>query len=197
MSELSPCPACGASTPAAAEWCGHCCADLGSPPAASEEPESVELAEPTRAGWECRACGHDNDVAASVCERCGTSIYDSYGAASERAAADPEAALKRAVIFPGLGYSPLGYGGIGAVVGFLAVACGAVAVMLLVAGELIGLFLLLMFIGIWVASVMDIAQLARGGSEPLLRPRVLSALGGVVVIVLFLMVLLTFQSATT
>ena len=111
--------------------------------------------------------------------------------------ADPEGALRRSIIFPGLGYSLLGYGAIGAVVGFLAVACALVGVMLLVAGELAGIFLLVIFVAIWAGSIFDIVQLARGGSEPLLRPRVLSVVGGVVVILLMVMVLLAFQSATS
>jgi hypothetical protein len=127
---------------------------------------------------------------------CGTSIFDSYGATADAVYRDPEVALRRAIVFPGFGYSALGLGGVGAVVGFLAVACAVVGVMLLASGELVGLVLVATFGGLWAVSVFDVVQLARGGATSMLRPRVLSIIGGAVVGLLLLTVLVAFQEVT-
>lgn len=188
MPELASCSNCGATNPIDAAWCGQCFGVLG---------ESVpEVAAPTRRGWECRACGNENDVAASLCLACGTSIYDSFGAMSESSAPDPVAARRRSLIFPGFGYGSLGMAGIGVVVGFLAIACLVVGTMLLLADELVGLVLLASFATLWAGSVVDVARLARGERVPLLRPRVLSFVGGTVVLLLLVTVVAAFQSAT-
>ncbi len=105
MSELVTCAHCGATNPPDAEWCGQCFGSLGSRPEDSE-PESpatdgaATVQAPARSGWECRACQTVNDVDRSECSLCGLSIYDSYGAETERAAFDPETALRRSIIFP-------------------------------------------------------------------------------------------------
>lgn len=165
--------------------------------AATETTDAATLPTPTRSGWECRACSEINDVENSVCVACGLSIYDSYGADSGQKAADPETALRRSIIFPGFGYGSLGFGGIGMVTGFLAVASVIVGGMLVIAGELSGIVLIVTFVAIWAISVVDVIRLAQGEPVPLLRPRVLSVVGGIVVVLLLAMVLIAFQSATT
>jgi hypothetical protein len=87
--------------------------------------------------------------------------------------------------------------GIGVVAGFLAVAALVVGTMLLVADELIGLLLLAVFLALWATSVLDVARLAGGERVPLLRPRTLSLVGGIVVVLLLVTVAVAFQSATS
>ena len=206
MSELVTCSHCGATNPSDAEWCGQCFGSLGSRPSESPEPLEAESPAagppetdqvPARSGWECRSCQSVNDVDKSECSVCGLSIYDSYGADSDRAASDPETALRRAIIFPGFGYGSLGFGGIGVVAGFLAVAALVVGGMLVIAGELIGIILIVAAVAIWAISIIDVVRLAQGEPVPLLRPRVLSIVGGFVVILLMATVMLAFQSATS
>jgi ribosomal protein L40E len=193
MPDLASCRHCGASNPQDAEWCGQCFGVL-SPEAATEAPAVVAVT-PTRRGWECRSCGEENAVADSFCHACGTSIYDSYGARRE-SSADREAAVRRSFIFPGFGYGSLNLAGIGAVAGFLAIASLVVGAMLLVAGELVGLVLLAAFAALWAVSILDVARLSRGERVPLLRPRTLSFVGGLVVVLLLVTVAVAFQSAT-
>lgn len=195
MPELASCRHCGATNPLDAEWCGQCFGVLTSEVVA-KAPTAVADA-PTRRGWECRACGEENAVAASLCRACGTSIYDSYGARSESFAVDPEAALRRSFIIPGFGYGSLDMAGIGVVAGFLAIASLVVGTMLLLAGELVGLPLLAVFVALWAVSIIDVARLARGERVPLLRPRMLSFVGGIVVLLLLVTVAVAFQSATS
>ncbi len=200
MSELISCPNCRATNPGSAEWCGQCFTRLVEDGPLDPDPETIgapAASPPTRTHWECKACGHDNEVQDSVCAVCGTTIFDSYGAGTDRKAADPEGALRRAIIFPGFGYPVLGLGAIGAVVGFLAVASAIVGVMMLLAGETVGLVLLVVFLAIWAVSIVDVVRMAGGERTPLLRPRVLSIVGGIVVAVLLLTVLAAFQSATS
>lgn len=208
MSELVTCSHCGATNPPDAEWCGQCFGSLGSRPSESPEPEAPghesSAADPpatgqgpVRSGWECRACQSVNDVDTSECSVCGLSIYDSYGAGSDQAAFDPETALRRSIIFPGFGYGSLGFGGIGVVAGFLSIAAMMVGGMLVIAGELIGIILIVAAVAIWVISIVDVVRLAQGEPVPLLRPRVLSIVGGFVFILLMATVMLAFQSATS
>ncbi len=202
MSELVTCAHCGATNPPDAEWCGQCFGSLGSRPedSESESPATDGPATgqaPARSGWECRACQTVNDVDRSECSVCGLSIYDSYGAEGERAAFDPETALRRSIIFPGFGYGSLGFGGIGLVAGFLAIAAMVVGGMLVIVGELIGVILIVAAVAIWAISIVDVVRLAQGEPVPLLRPRVLSIVGGFVVILLLTTVMLAFRSATS
>ena len=200
MVDLHKCPQCGATNPIDAEWCGQCFSAFEVKRPEDEEPPpqpEPSAKAPLRRGWECRLCGHENDVELSSCEACGAAIFDSYGARESDRERDPEAALRRSFIFPGFGYGPLGHGAIGVIAGFLATASLVVGVMLLAAGELLGLFLLALFLMIWAVSVVDVIRLAQGEKEPLLRPRVLSIAGGLVVALLFLSVLVAFQAATS
>ena len=207
------CSECGARNPAEVAWCGQCFASLAAddqPPQGQSAPAqstedgvshavAVETDEtmPTGeagstgegAGWVCTMCETFNPLEAQQCAACGTSIYKSFGAEDdERPDADPQKALMRSIMFPGLGHTYAGQGLLGAaLVGLTLMALGF-GIALVASGRIgLGWPLILLAIVIWVAAALDSVRIARGDTEGMvLRPRVVTALVGIVMAVLII-----------
>ncbi len=107
-----------------AEWCGQCFTSLREPaqppvpaPAVSEtSPAADGMAaaalptreEPTGAFWPCPVCGTRNPIVLEACEVCGTP-FAAVMRGETRREADPNAAFRRSLLYPGLGHAMLGY----------------------------------------------------------------------------------------
>ena len=107
-----------------AEWCGQCFTSLREPeqppvpaPAAGAASPADEAIAPTavpareeRTGafWPCPVCGTRNPIVLEACEVCGTP-FAAVMRGETRREADPDAAFRRSLLFPGLGHAMLGY----------------------------------------------------------------------------------------
>ncbi|MDP9330776.1 MAG: hypothetical protein M3P11_09100 [Actinomycetota bacterium] len=143
------CPNCGALVAADAEWCGQCFVSLreldSQRPAAA--PTSSATAEASPAGsvdaskvatdrslptWPCPTCGHENVIDLDVCLICGTSFAALMRTDEKPPPIEPAKALRRSLIFPGLGHSLAGHGTDG-------IARGLLFAMLIVMALIVGL----------------------------------------------------------
>jgi len=199
MAEPVFCSQCGARNPAAAAWCGQCFASLSdetaeeteTPTAVIEAPapaSRAEGAEPSTASgqksgtWVCSVCEISNPLAVEECSACGTSIFRSFGAAvEEQVMVDPQRALLRSVMFPGLGHAYAKQGLLGSAIGGLALMSLGFGIGLVASG--VGSFgwpLLLQTVGVWAAAAFDAYRIAGGQATNtmLLKPRVITALVG-------------------
>ncbi|MDP8958136.1 MAG: zinc finger Ran-binding domain-containing protein [Actinomycetota bacterium] len=212
--EARVCAACGARNPAGVDWCGQCyqrfeetfevapavpqeppqprtvgaLAGDGppAPPGAPQETEVVVgVAEPQ---WECRLCGTSNPMEASRCGACGTTIFETFGARPDREQElAPSNALGWSLVFPGLGHGKAGQGMLGVAIGLLTAMAVAFGTMLgLGMGRAVwGSLLLLLALGVWGVAAMDAYHWAAGrGEEVLLRPRVVSVLSALMLVLL-------------
>jgi hypothetical protein len=119
------CPNCGALVSEDAEWCGQCFTNLREPeppPVPAPTPSAAEAApstdapeaatpraeEPIGAFWPCPVCGTRNPIVLEACEVCGTP-FAAVMRGDTRRDADPDAAFRRSLLFPGLGHAMLGY----------------------------------------------------------------------------------------
>jgi hypothetical protein len=118
------CPNCGALVSEDAEWCGQCFTNLRAPdpPSAVPAPAVGETSEasaaraadtgaterPSGAFWPCPVCGTNNPIVLEACEVCGTP-FAAVMRGDTRRDADPDAAFRRSLLFPGLGHAMLGY----------------------------------------------------------------------------------------
>lgn len=217
MADPVVCSQCGARNSAAAAWCGQCYAPLGdqiedaaaSDPAAdpvappNSAPETVAApasptvgekpdggATPRSDTWVCSVCEVANSLAVEECAACGTSIFRSFGAVEEeRVMVDPQQALFRSVMFPGLGHAYAKQGLLGSAIGGLALMSLGFGIGLVATG--VGSFgwpLLLEAVGVWVAAAFDAYRLGEGQEVKnlLLRPRVITALVGSVIVTVIL-----------
>lgn len=202
MSTHVICPECGARNAQGAPWCGQCYRPLAEP---QEEPAPVtpvgdtvmddpqmqlELALPDtpRSGreiWTCVVCENVNPLTESLCPVCGASIFDAFREPPPEPR-DPQRALLRGLLAPGLGHLYARQAILGASVAALVVVGLALGVVLMVNGvKLAGLGLVLIGVGVWVVGAMDAYRWARRElDEVLLRPRVLTVIMGVILILL-------------
>jgi ribosomal protein L40E len=199
MAEPVFCSQCGARNPAAAEWCGQCFASLSDetaeetetptavieapPPASRAEGKEPSTASSQKSGtWVCSVCEISNPLAVEECSACGTSIFRSFGAAvEEQVMVDPQRALLRSVMFPGLGHAYAKQGLLGSAIGGLALMSLGFGIGLVASG--VGSFgwpLLLQTVGVWAAAAFDAYRIAGGQATNtmLLKPRVITALVG-------------------
>jgi hypothetical protein len=199
------CPRCGARNAPNLEWCGQCferfsegeplfpgpIGEMPGEPAARVPPgpplregASVGSAEPE---WECRLCGRRNPIEANECPACGTPIVAALGAApSSHAEVEPSTAAGWSLVFPGLGHGKAGQGVLGLAIGLLAATAlvFAVVVGLAAGGRAAGPLLLVLVLGIWLVAALDAYHWAQGRpDEVLLRPRVVSVLAGVALLI--------------
>jgi ribosomal protein L40E len=205
------CSECGARNPAEVAWCGQCFASLavddqpaegdasiGQPPAdtppetVADDPVSPSSKTGSRvagegATWICRTCETANPLDEQECSACGTSIYASFGADEEgRMDADPQKALVRSIILPGLGHSYAGQGLLGAAIAGLTLMALGFGIALVVSDRSsFGWPLILVAVVVWVIAAMDAIRIAGGHTEGLLlRPRVVTGLVGLVMVAL-------------
>jgi hypothetical protein len=133
------CPNCAALVSADAEWCGQCFTSLReaeagragtgaarsiateAEPVAPEGPASERAQGSTRlpATWPCPTCGRENPIDLDVCMSCGTSFATLMRSGERPPQIDPARALRRSLIFPGLGHALTGHGADGLARGLL------------------------------------------------------------------------------
>jgi ribosomal protein L40E len=163
------------------------------PPPADAEQQTQASTEPTPSSWVCPVCETPNPLEAQECSACGTSIYTAFGATDdEKVQVDPQQALFRSVMFPGLGHAYAKQGLLGSAIGGLTLMALGFGIALVAIG--VGTFgwpLVLLALGIWVAAAFDAFRIASGQSGGLLlRPRIITALVGSVMIEVILAALL-------
>lgn len=138
------CPACGASNPDSAAWCGQCYrrfdedtapetpspngSGTAPPPAADAAPvtQSSQSAPDTggeaegfrRVGdeleWECPECGSFNGIELTSCAICGTSFLQRFRSEEPEPERNWSAALLLSAVAPGAGHLSVGRYGTGA-----------------------------------------------------------------------------------
>jgi hypothetical protein len=124
---------------------------------------------------------------------CGAPIYESFGPAERKPVTrDPVAALRRSLMFPGLGFHAAGDATMAFSVGFMAVAMAALAILeFAIDRPGFGAVLAIMIVGLWVIAARDSRVLAETSrrDDMWLRPRFLTLIGVVVsLIVVFTLV---------
>lgn len=156
------------------------------PTPTTEEP-AIEVEPPTEGKrWVCTVCETPNALEDQNCSACGTSIFTAFGAEDEeRSDADPQKALLRSALFPGFGHGYAGHGVLGSAIGgLMLMALGFGIAMAVTGAGRFGWPLILLAIAVWVVAAIDAVRIASGQAGTiLLRPRVITALVGVVVIV--------------
>jgi ribosomal protein L40E len=202
--EARVCPRCGARNAPNLEWCGQCferfsereprspgpSADMPGQPAARVPPAppgGEGASGPAQREWECRRCGQLYSIEANECPACGTPIVAAVSAAlTSPAEVEPSTAAGWSLVFPGLGHGKAGQGVLGLAIGLLAATALAFAVVVgLAAGRRVaGSLLLLLVLAIWLVAALDAYHWAQGRpDEVLLRPRVVSVLAGVTLLI--------------
>lgn len=205
--EARVCPRCGARNAPQLEWCGQCFERFSEPrsPGPIEEGEPAARVPPAPPGsrregadpaglsepeWECHRCGRRNPIEASECPACGTPIVAALsGALSSHGEVEPSTAAGWSLVFPGLGHGKAGQGVLGLAIGLLTTTTLAFAVVVgLAAGRrAAGSMLLVLVLGVWLVAALDAYHWAQGRpDEVLLRPRVVSVLAGVTLLIFLL-----------
>lgn len=149
--------------------------------------------------WVCSACDMLNPFSIELCAACGTSLFASFGAEAEtREEVDPRRTLIRSIVFPGLGHAYAHQGLLGSAIGGVTVMALGFGITLAVTNRgRFGWPLILLAMAIWVAAALDAVRIAGTQTTEgvLLRPRVVTALVGVVVVVVILAAM-TAQGST-
>lgn len=211
MAERIRCEVCGATNVAGAEWCGQCYAALVRPDEAApaspnggaalprfetpEEPVSPDGAKVTDGRWTCPVCGESVLLELETCPVCGGSIFDAFHGGEEY---PPPMSVAVASIVPGFGLAQVGRGGEGVIVAILVGFCVAGGLAIAAVGEGLGLLLVFVGIAIWALAGRDAYTVAAGhGGESWLRPRALTVIAVVVLIVLAVVLLRALPGAVT
>jgi hypothetical protein len=160
---------------------------------------------PIRAGvegveWVCPRCQSANPIAADACRTCGAPFARLFEDQTERPAVDPERAVARSLLFPGLGHFALGRGadGLARAVIFGYTVAAVVSILAARLGRGIGPFLPLLLVSalagvaVYVLTAVDAGRLARRES-PVLSTRAL--LFGAVGLMLLSVVMLILLGA--
>jgi hypothetical protein len=218
------CATCGALVTPDADWCGQCFAPLvgddrltrGREPAVDEGASHAEasasapVASPAIAAlgsaadrpvplWPCPVCGHENPVDLDACAVCGTSFATLMRSGERPSPVDPMRALRRSLIFPGLGHGLVGRSLDGLARGILFVVLAAMAVMVLVAGltSAVLVTVLALFAGmavvVYLGSAWEAFRLAAG-EPPFVSSRALP--WATVAVVMLSVALLTLAIAS-
>jgi len=199
------CPNCGARNTVGALWCGQCYrpfaqeaegADAEHPepditvPAQGQIAMDLPLPETPRLGggaWTCPVCGVGNPLADSYCAACGSSIFEAFKT-EEQQSVDARGAVLRGLLLPGLGHAYAGQALLGVSVGALVAMSLLLGVMLITHDVLFaGILFVVVGVGVWGIGVLDAFRWSRGEIHGImLRPRVLTALVGAVLLVLII-----------
>lgn len=198
------CPACGATNPDTAAWCGQCYhrfdaepvdekPTLPPPSANGDTPRPLERV-PTegfrRHGdevqWQCPRCEHYNAIELQRCEVCATPFVERFRDDEPPAPRNWTAALALTAFAPGAGHLSIGRYGSGTARLLLFVTWMLGAFLLLTSGGGQGLIvampLLLGSAVVWGVSLIDIYRLQHGDAELLVGRRVLWLVVGVLVL---------------
>ncbi len=179
------CPACGALVTDDAAWCGQCLTPLGRPPGpdpfpppppapapsgeAPAAPGAVATAQGAVPAWPCPVCGGRNGLDLDVCATCGTPFAVLMEGARAQPVVDPAVAVRRSLVFPGLGHRLLGRGVDGLARGVLFSFALLLAILAALAGlstpALLAEFILFFVtaLAVYVGSAMEARRLAEGG----------------------------------
>src|SRR5207248_9894754 len=120
------CSSCGALVGPDAEWCGQCFTAVSTatpvpvtvPATAGDEDAGLvrsgqgEHAAKGAPTWPCPVCDLQNAIESDVCVACGTPFAALFRDAAGPAV-DPGTAVRRSLMFPGLGHAAVGRGGDG------------------------------------------------------------------------------------
>lgn len=203
MADPVICSQCGARNPEYADWCSQCYARLDEEPVINQPVEvhagnaeggagEAEEEPPPPEGdrqWTCKVCDTRNPLEESVCSACGTSIFDSFGGGTEETVrVDPREAMLRSLLFPGLGHARVGQSLLGVAIGGLTIMALVFGLALVLSGETVyGAVVLLVATGVWVVAALDVIRFASAAADTVwLKPRVVTALVGVVTIAVIL-----------
>lgn len=202
------CSNCGARNAIGALWCGQCYRPFGGGEESTEEPTlevpitsdgqmtmELPLPEVPRVGggtWTCSVCGTTNPLTESSCSACGSSIFEAFRPHDDRDI-DPRRALLRGLLLPGLGHKTAGQTLLGLSIGALVAVSAALGVLLISMGVTsAGLLLVLVGVGVWAIGALDAYRWATGQSDEIvLRPRVLTAIVGAVLLILIIVAVTT------
>jgi len=163
--------------------------DTGAPLAdadAFEDPDPPAHGEDVPASasnWMCRTCNNENSMSADVCPVCGTTIFETMGGATDEITLTQDQGLRLGLV-PGLAHARMGEPVVGFIIAVLVLACLGFGFVFIAAGGAVwGLVVGLVGLATWGVSVFDVNQ-RIAGAAPILRPRVMTIIGGLVVIVI-------------
>lgn len=152
---------------------------------ASDPPASEAIAGsiPSDSTWSCGTCESVNPIAENVCPVCGTTIFQTMGAEEHDVTLTQDQGLRLGLV-PGLAHARLGEPVLGFILAVLVLACLAFGLIFISSGGAIW-GLVVGFVGLltWGVSIFDVNQ-RIAGAAPILRPRVMTIIGGLVIIVI-------------
>lgn len=158
---------------------------------ASEPPGTEHSGQPAPGPtWVCKTCDTVNSMNADQCSVCNTTIFASFGAASEgEPLLEPDEAMRYALV-PGLAHLKMDQGMHGITIGVLVAALWFMGVLLLFGGQiLVALALLVISLVILGGSVHDAIRIAeRKADEIILKPRILTMIGGLAVLMVIVVI---------
>lgn len=192
------CLHCGATNADGADWCGQCYQPFAAPepePTPPPPPEPVAAtparerpvggASPGEPRWSCPVCDASNPITLEACATCGTSMVQAFGGSTELGELD-ESAVRLWSFLPGAGHMKAGAVLTGGATMLVVVMAAVFGGSLVGAAQTraVGILILLVGAGTWLASAWDVERWLRTRAEWLLQPRLLSALAGVVLVLL-------------
>jgi ribosomal protein L40E len=177
MGDEARCRSCGALLAPEATWCGQCYAPVTEPePDLPPPPQATTAAPAPAAGatpfWPCIVCEARNPIEVDVCGTCGTPFAQMMRDEPARREVDPREAVRRSLLFPGLGHRLAGYPAEGFARAALFVVSAGMAVLVGIAGASSGVATLMFWLFVasavaaYAGSAVEAGRIARG--EPLL-----------------------------
>jgi len=197
------CRSCGAVLYEGAAWCGMCFTPVEpQPPAEPEQrPEPEHRSEPAGLDgglppgdegatitaeasasvpfWPCPVCESKNPLDLDICATCGASFASLMRQEASRPAVDPGVALRRSLLFPGLGHRLVAGREVdgfarGVLFGMLLIAALMLGFSGVHSGAVFLLFLLYLVatVFVYVLTAFEASRLAQGG-QPLVPSRTL------------------------
>ena len=158
--------------------------DIQDIPTDEQAPASGETESSSDATtWQCGTCDTVNPISLDVCSVCGATIFQAMGADTEEVTMSQDQALGLALV-PGLAHARLAEPILGFIIGILVLACLGFAFLFIQSGGVVwGLVVGVVGLLTWGVSVFDVNQ-RIAGAPPVLRPRVITILGGVVILII-------------
>jgi hypothetical protein len=175
-------------------------APLASSGAAEASPEGRTDGSPVATDrnlptWPCPTCGHENVIDLDICVICGTSFATLMRTDEKPPPIEPGDALRRSLIFPGLGHALAGHGVDGIARGMLFAMLVVMAVIVGLSGVSSGVVLtvFMLFAGmavvIYLGSAWEAYRLANGETLFVSSRAVLWATVGIIMVSVALLAL--------